>query len=238
MNLKKIKVSIIVPVYNEERTIISILKKVSEQKISNVEMEIIVINDGSEDDSLKILQENSNLYSRLINLKENNGKGSAIKEGLKYATGDFVLFQDADLEYDPSDYSKLFTPLLELDADVVMGSRLMSPPLTRVHYFWNKIGNKLITLVFDILHNSTLTDIYSGYLVYKRDLLNPENLRTNGWEQQAEILSKIVTSKAKIYEVSIAYYGRTYEEGKKIKPKHVLKIIGTILREKILPTKN
>lgn len=238
MNVKKIKISVIVPVFNEENTIITILKKINNQNIPNIDIEIIVINDGSTDNSLKIIEENSNLYSKLINLKKNKGKGAAVREGLKAVNGNFVLFQDADLEYDPSEYPILFRPLLELDADIVMGSRLMSPPLTRVHYFWNKVGNKCITLLFDILHNSTLTDIYSGYIVFRKDLLNPENLRTDGWEQQAEILSKIVKNSVKIYEVPITYYGRTYEEGKKIKPKDVIKIIGTIIREKIFPSKN
>ena len=238
MKLKKIKVSVIVPIYNEEETIVSVLKKINEQNVHNIEMEIIVINDGSKDNSLKILKENSELYSKLIDLKTNKGKGGAVKEGLKTANGEFILFQDADLEYDPSEYSKLLRPILELNADIVMGSRLLSPPLTRVHYFWNKIGNRCITLLFNILHNSTLTDIYSGYLVYRKNLLNPENLRTEGWEQQAEILSKIITNTAKIYEVPITYYGRTYEEGKKIKPKDVLKIMSTIVKEKIFPSKN
>jgi len=238
MNVKKIKISIIIPVFNEENTIITILKKISEQNIPNIEMEIIVINDGSTDNSLKIIEANSNLYSKFINLKMNKGKGGAVREGLKSVNGDFILFQDADLEYDPSEYPILFKPLLELDADIVMGSRLMSPPLTRVHYFWNKVGNRCITLVFDILHNSTLTDIYSGYIVFRKDLLNPKNLRTDGWEQQAEILSKIIKNSLKIYEVPITYYGRTYEEGKKIKPKDVIKIMGTIIREKIFPSKN
>jgi len=238
MNTKKIKISVVIPVFNEENTIILILKKINEQNIPNIDIEIIIVNDGSTDNSLKIIEENSNLYSKLINLEVNKGKGGAVREGLKSANGDFVLFQDADLEYDPSEYPILFRPLLELNADIVMGSRLMSPPLTRVHYFWNKVGNRCITLLFDILHNSTLTDIYSGYIVFRKDLLNPKNLRTDGWEQQAEILSKIVKDSIKIYEVPITYYGRTYEEGKKIKPRDVIKIIGTIIREKIFPSKN
>ena len=238
MNTKKIKVSVVIPVFNEESTIISILKKINEQNIPNIDIEIIIINDGSTDNSLKIIEQNSNLYSKLINLKINKGKGGAVREGLKSASGEFILFQDADLEYDPSEYPILFRPILELDADIVMGSRLMSPPLTRVYYFWNKVGNRCITLLFDILHNTTLTDIYSGYIVFRKELLNPNNLRTDGWEQQAEILSKIVKDSRKIYEVPITYYGRTYEEGKKIKPKDVIKIIGTIIREKIYPTKN
>ena len=162
MNIEKIKISVVIPVFNEENTIVSILKKINEQNIPNIDIEIIIINDGSTDNSLKIIEENSNLYSKLINLKVNKGKGGAVKEGLKSASGEFILFQDADLEYDPSEYPILFRPILELDADIVMGSRLMSPPLTRVHYFWNKVGNRCITLLFDILHNSTLTDIYSG----------------------------------------------------------------------------
>lgn len=233
MQKRQYKVSIIIPIYNEEKTIIEILESVNNQKIDSVEFEIIVIDDGSEDNSLKILHEHKEMYSKLIESKQNKGKGNAVREGLKVATGDYVLFQDADLEYDPNDYINILLPMKKFNADLVMGSRLIAPPLVRVHYLWNKIGNQFITAIFNFLNNTTFTDIYTGYLLFRRDLIDPNKLRTNGWEQQAEILSKIVRDSKVYYEVPISYYGRTYEEGKKIKPKHVLKIITTIIKERI-----
>ena len=156
-----LKLSIIIPAYNEEKTIIKLLDKVDKVNIESVEKEIIVINDCSSDGTQSLLEKNENLYSKLIKLKKNSGKGAAVKAGLLKATGDFILFQDADLEYDPNDYEKLLEPVLRFNADVVMGSRLAASQLTRVYYFWHKIGNKLITLIFNIFNNTTFTDIYS-----------------------------------------------------------------------------
>ena len=232
MQQVKHRVSIIIPVYNEEKTIIEILGLVNKQKIDGVEFEIIVVDDGSIDNTLKILHEHKEYYAKIIELKPNGGKGNAIKAGLKAATGNYVLFQDADLEYDPSDYSKLLLPIKKFNADLVMGSRLIAPPLVRVHYFWNKIGNRCITGIFNLLNNTTFTDIYTGYVLFRRELIDPEKLNTLGWEQQAEILSKIIKKSEIHYEVPISYYGRTYSEGKKIKPRHIVKIIGTIIKER------
>ena len=235
----QIKVSIIIPVYNEEKTIIDILEKVNHQKINSISMEIIVINDGSKDHSLELLKDNPQLYAKLINLEKNKGKGGAVREGLKSAVGDYILFQDADMEYDPSEYEKLLKPVIKFDADIVMGSRLMTSSLTRHGgYAKNRIGNNFITSLFNLLNNTKFTDIYSGYLIFRRSNITPSKLRTDGWEQQAEILSKIIRKSSKIYDVPIVYHGRTYEEGKKIKPRHILHIIGTIIREKISPTEN
>jgi len=235
----QIKISIIIPVYNEERTIIDVLEKVNQQKIDSILTEIIVINDGSKDCSLELLKNNPKLYTKLINLEKNKGKGGAVRDGLKSAVGDYILFQDADMEYDPSEYEKLLKPVIKFDADIVMGSRLMSSSLTRQGgYARNRIGNNFITSLFNLLNNTKFTDIYSGYLIFRRANITPSKLRTDGWEQQAEILSKIIRKSSKIYDVPIVYHGRTYEEGKKIKPRHILNIIGTIIREKILPTEN
>ena len=235
----RIKVSVIIPVYNEEKTIIDVLKKVNLQKINSISMEIIVINDGSKDHSLELLKNNSKLYTKLINLEKNKGKGGAVREGLKSAVGDYILFQDADMEYDPSEYEKLLEPIIKQDADIVMGSRLMTSSSTRRGgYSRNRIGNNFITFLFNLLNHTTFTDIYSGYLIFRRSNITPNKLRTDGWEQQAEILSKIVKNSSKIYDIPIAYYGRTYEEGKKIKPKDIFKIISTIIGERISPSKN
>ena len=235
----QIKVSIIIPVYNEEKTIIDILKKVNHQKINSILMEIIVINDGSKDCSLELLKNNPKLYTKLINLEKNKGKGGAVREGLKSAIGDYILFQDADMEYDPSEYEKLLEPVIKFDADIVIGSRLMASSLTRRGgYAKNRIGYNFITSLFNLLNKTTFTDIYSGYLIFRRSNITPSKLRADGWDQQAEILSKIIKNSSKIYDVPIVYNGRTYDEGKKIKPKHILGIIGMIIREKILPTEN
>ncbi len=229
-----LRLSIIIPAFNEEKTIIKILNKVNKVKIEGVEKEIIVVDDCSKDGTLDLLEKNNNLYSLLIKMKKNGGKGAAVKKGLSKASGKYILFQDADLEYDPNDYIKLIEPVLRFNADVVMGSRLSAPQFTRVYYFWHKIGNRFITLIFNILNNTTFTDIYSCYLLFKSSLIKPEELVTNGWEQQAEILSKVVSKANSLYEVPINYYGRTYEEGKKIRARNVISVLLTIFLRKFL----
>lgn len=222
-------ISIILPNYNEEKTIINVLETISKQSIENIKFEIIVVDDGSVDDSVKLLKGSPGLYTKLICLPKNLGKGGAIKEGLKNATGEYILFQDADLEYDPAYYKDLLYPVKEHNADIVMGSRLLAPPVTRVFYFWHKMGNMAINLLFNVLNNTTFTDIYSCYLLYRRSLLNPDELKTTGWEQQAEILSKIVKKAVSMYEVPISYHGRSYDEGKKIRSYHVIAIFRAII---------
>ncbi|MEE8352225.1 MAG: glycosyltransferase family 2 protein [Rhodospirillales bacterium] len=221
--------SVIIPSYNEETTILKILDRVAEQKINGVTIEVLVIDDGSTDGTVGLLEQNPKLYTKLIKRPRNGGKGAAVKDGLLEATGDYVLFQDADMEYDPGEYPKLLKPVIDFDADIVMGSRMVASQWTRVSYFWHKVGNKLITLVFNILNNTTFTDVYSCYLLYRRDLIDPSSLTTNGWEQHAEILSRAVAGAKTMYEVPISYYGRTYAEGKKIKAHHAIAVIWTIL---------
>lgn len=222
------KVTILVPAYNEEKTIIPVLQRVNEQVVPGVSFEIIVVDDGSKDATVKLLEQNPKLYTRLIRMPKNGGKGAAVKAGLAVATGDYILFQDADLEYDPADYAKLLMPVLRFSADVVIGSRIAAPPCTRVAYFWHKVGNRMLTLAFNVLNNTTFTDIYTCYLVFRRSLIKPEELKTRGWEQQAEILSLAVRRGKVYYEVPVSYYGRTYEEGKKIRAHHVIAVVKTI----------
>ena len=228
-----INVSIIIPVFNEEDTILEILKLVKKQRVDNINFEILVVDDGSRDDTLNLLSKNKHLYNKLVKLKQNSGKGSAIKEGIILAKGDYILFQDADMEYDPDDYKSLLSPIKKYNADLVIGSRLSGPPITRVSYFWNKQGNKLITFLFNIFYNTTFTDIYSCYVVFKKDLLDIKKIKTFGWEQQAEILSQVVLNSKVIFEVPVNYYGRSYEEGKKIRPYHIFKIIFIIIFKKL-----
>jgi len=225
------RISIIVPAHNEETTIIPLLESVQEaiNNIPDATFEVIVIDDASTDQTATLLRNNTNIYDQSIILSKQSGKGGAVLRGLEKATGDFILFQDADLEYDPRDYSKLLMPILEFDADVVVGSRLIAPQWTRVHYFWHLIGNKVITLFFNLLNNTTFSDIYSCYLVYRRSLCSPEQLKTRGWEQHGEILSIAVKNGHVFYEVPITYRGRTYEEGKKIRAIHIFKIMYTLL---------
>lgn len=229
-----ITISVLIPAYNEEKTILEILRRVNAQKFDGVELEIVVIDDGSKDRTIELLESHAYLYTKLVKLSENSGKGAAVKAGLVEAGGDFILFQDADLEYDPADYGKLLKPLLDYKADVVMGSRLVASQYTRVSYFWHKLGNRLITLLFNILNNTTFTDIYSCYLVYRRSLVDPQALVSLGWEQHAEILSRAVAKAECLYEVPVSYHGRTYGEGKKIHAYHIIAVIWTIISRRFL----
>ena len=143
------------------------------------------------------------------------------------------MFQDADLEYSPKDYGKIFRILHEFNADVVIGSRFLSPEYTRVHYFFHKVGNRSITLLFNLLYNTTFTDIYSCYLCFKRELIDPNKLKSNGWAQQAEILASAVKSSKGHYEVPISYAGRTFAEGKKIKARHTIGVVLMIIKKRL-----
>jgi glycosyltransferase involved in cell wall biosynthesis len=228
-----IRVSILVPVYNEEATILDILARVRAQSIEGVTFEVVVINDASKDRSLEKLQSHPELYDILVNHPVNGGKGAAVKSGLRKATGDYILFQDADLEYNPAEYVNLLLPVLQFDADVVMGSRFLAPRYTRVHYYWHKLGNEFITSMFNVINNKTFTDIYSCYLMFRRSLINADELRTMGWQQQAEILGLLAQRSTATYEVPISYHGRTYAEGKKIRAYHTLGVLWAIVTTRL-----
>ena len=234
MNKLEPLISIIVPVFNEEKTILKILEKLSEIRKWGYLFEVIVINDGSKDQTGQILSENDLLIDKKIENKTNYGKGYSVKKGLELAEGKYVVFQDADLEYDPDDYIKFFKLLDKFNPDLIIGSRFVYADYTRSHYFFNKIGNSLITLLFNLIYNTTFTDIYSCYACFRRDLLNIELLKTKGFEQHAEILCKIVLNGKKFYEVPINYNGRSHEEGKKIKFYHIFPVIYQIIAGKFL----
>ena len=227
------KISVIIPTFNEEHTIIELLKRVNKQSYESSDLEVIVIDDCSTDNSKRLLKENPNLYNKLILLDKNLGKGGAVREGLLNATGEYILFQDADLEYNPKDYKKIFNIIHEHKADVIIGSRFLSPEYTRVHYFYHKVGNRVITFLFNLLYNTTFTDIYSCYLSFKRELIQPNNLKSNSWSQQAEILATAVKSSSIYYEVPISYSGRTFEDGKKIKARHTLSVVWMIIKKRL-----
>ena len=233
-----IKISILIPVYNEEVTIISLLKSVQKEigKIRTVTFEIIVIDDYSSDNTSKLLRENETLFNHMISLEKNQGKGGAILRGLEKAKGEYILFQDADLEYSPKDCKTLIRPIVDFDVDVVMGSRFLAPQFTRVHYFWHKVGNSALTLIFNILNNTTFTDIYSCYLIYRKSLVPLEKIKTKGWEQHGEILSLAVKKGKVFFEVPITYRGRSYDEGKKIRGFHIFKILYTMIMTRFFPS--
>ncbi len=212
----QILVSIIVPVYNEEETILAVLKKLSNIRKFEYKFEVIVINDGSNDNTGKILDENQSLIDKQINNETNRGKGYSVKKGLDSADGKYIIFQDADLEYDPSDFIKFFKLIKNFDPDLILGSRFAYTEYTRSHNIFNKFGNNLITLIFNLIYNTTFTDIYSCYACFKKELLNINSLKTVGFEQHAEILCKVVMQGKKFYEVPINYNGRSHDEGKKL----------------------
>lgn len=228
-----INLSIIIPAFNEQETILRVLERVNDQTIDGVNFEVIVVDDGSTDKTAEIAEAHSHLYSIFIRQQLNQGKGAAVKAGLKAATGEYVLFQDADLEYDPAEYERLLIPVLRFQADIVMGSRLIGAEFTRVHYYWHNLGNRMITLLFNVLNNTTFTDIYSCYLLFRRTLVAPEELKTVGWEQHAEILCAASSRAKSMYEVPITYHGRTYEDGKKIRAHHVIPVIWMIVKKSL-----
>jgi glycosyltransferase involved in cell wall biosynthesis len=226
---------ILIPVYNEEKTIIKILKKISVSCEQIKNYEVIVVDDGSTDQTNNQLLSHSNLYSSLLTLPQNRGKGYAIIKGLENVNQGFVLIQDADLEYDPSEIPNLWNEIKKNSAEVLLTSRLSGSKTTRVHYFWHKVGNRIITLFFNICNNTTFTDIYSGYLIFDISKINLSKLRFFGWGQQAEILTYLVKNSTKIYETPISYYGRTYEEGKKIRFTSVFKVFMAIIITRFRP---
>lgn len=210
------KLSIIIPVYNEEKLIGQTLEKVMSSNSSDLAKEIIVIDDGSTDDTAKEIK---NYKVTFIEKKKNEGKGAALKDGFMKSTGDIVLVQDADLEYDPSDYPYLLEPFLKNDADVVYGSRFISDRPHRVLYFWHSIINRFLTMLSNVFTNLNLTDMETGSKVFRGDLIRKlaPRLLTKRFGFEPEITARISKIKeVKIYEVGISYAGRTYAEGKKI----------------------
>jgi len=232
MSDKSIQVSIIIPVYNEDKSILEVLKRIHATVDSQNNFEIIVINDGSTDNTLKVLEENKNLYNQLITYERNYGKGNAVKKGLEVSKGKYIFFQDADLEYDPIDINKFIKLINRFEPDLIIGSRLNYSEYTRSHNILNKFGNKFITFIFNLFYNTTFTDIYSCYACFKKDLLNEKNLKTKGFEQHAEIICKVIKKGNKFYEVPISYNGRTHEEGKKIKFYHIFAVLFRIVTER------
>ena len=226
------KISVIIPCFNENNTIISILEKVNLER-KNFDLEIIVSDDGSTDKTKVLLEENSNLYDKLILSEVNKGKGCAMRKGIEASTGDILLFQDADMEYDPKDYSKLIKPFIENNADVVYGTRFISSKPRRVIYFTHRLANFLITTMVNFFTNINFSDVETGYKLLRKEVLRSVKLNENSFGIEIEITMKIAKLNLKIFEVGISYNGRTYDEGKKIKFYHFFSVVYRIFLERI-----
>jgi glycosyltransferase involved in cell wall biosynthesis len=228
------KISIIIPCYNEENYILEVLKKVNEQK-KNFDIQIIVSDDCSTDKTIQILKENTQLYDKILISDTNKGKGHAIKKAIPHLTGDITLIQDADLEYNPEEYSILFSPFFDDNADVVYGTRFNTGKKVRIFYYINRVANYFITTLVNCFTNINFTDVETGYKAIKTEFLKKLNLKENSFEIEIEITMKLAKIKSiKIYEVGISYSGRTYEEGKKITMKDGIKAILAIIKYKFL----
>jgi len=226
---KVMKLSVVVPCYNERNTIARLIRAV--RTASDLNLEIIVVNDASTDGTAEILQgELKPEIDILIQHDRNQGKGAALRSGFKAATGDYVIVQDADLEYDPKEYALLLEPVLSHGADVVFGSRFLSGRPHRVVYFWHMVGNKFLTLLSNMFTNLNITDMETCYKLFRREILQGINLEEDRFGFEPEITAKVARLNCLIYEVGISYYGRTYKDGKKIGWKDGVRAVYAILK--------
>ena len=226
------KVSVVIPVFNERGTIEQIVNAVRMAPIDNIE--IIVVDDASTDGTQDVLKTKiSAVVDQIIYQPRNSGKGAALRAGFAAATGDIILVQDADLEYNPSDYPTLLEPILSGKADAVFGSRFMGGRPHRVLYFWHMVGNRFLTLLSNMFTNLNLTDLETCYKAFRAPLVKSLNLREDRFGFEPEVTAKLAKARCRIYEVGISYYGRTYEEGKKIGWKDGVRALICILKYNI-----
>ena len=222
------KLSIIIPCYNESKTIISLINAVKKSPITD--REIIVVDDGSKDGTCDILDQLIDPEVRVIFHKVNQGKGAALRTGFQEATGDICIVQDADLEYDPQEFPLVIQPIIDGKADVVFGSRFQSGRPHRVVYFWHRVGNGVLTLMSNLFTDLNLSDMETCYKAFRREVIQSINIRENRFGFEPEVTAKVSKMNLRIYEVGISYYGRTYDEGKKIGWKDGFRAIYCILK--------
>jgi glycosyltransferase involved in cell wall biosynthesis len=228
------KISVIIACFNERKTIEQVIGAVRAAPIK--EIEIIIVDDGSTDGTATLLKEKiASVVDRIIYQPRNRGKGAALRAGFAAASGDVILVQDADLEYDPSDYPILLEPIFSGDADAVFGSRFLGGRPHRVLYFWHMVGNRFLTLLSNMFTNLNLTDIETCYKVFRAPLIKSLHLREDRFGFEAEVTAKLAKTGCRIYEVGISYSGRTYEEGKKVNWKDGVRAIYAILRYNLFP---
>jgi len=224
-----VKLSVIIPCFNELETIELLVQSVIDSPINN--KEIIIIDDHSSDGTTELLKNKlEKKVSKIIYKKKNQGKGAAIRDGFENCSGDIVIIQDADLEYDPNEYLGIIQPIIDGKADVVYGSRFMGGRPHRVVYFWHRVGNGILTLISNFLTNLNLTDMETCFKAFRKDVINQISVEEDRFGFEPEITAKVARLKCRIYEVGISYYGRTYSEGKKIGWKDGFRAIYCIIK--------
>jgi len=222
------KLSIVIPCYNEQHTIASLVAAVNAAPYPD--KEIIIVDDCSRDGTHAELEKLKNQVSQIVYHKVNQGKGAALRTGFQHATGDVVIIQDADLEYDPNEYALLVEPIAQGKADVVFGSRFLGGAPHRVLYFWHRVGNGVLTLMSNMFTNLNLTDMETCYKVFRREIIQAIPIEENRFGFEPEITAKLARRNLRIFEVGISYYGRTYAEGKKIGWKDGVRAIYCIIK--------
>jgi glycosyltransferase involved in cell wall biosynthesis len=230
-----VKLSIVIPVYNESRTVASLISSVLRVE-TGLAAELVVVDDCSTDNTRAVLERAREKHPEMVLLfhDRNQGKGAALRTGFAAATGDIVLIQDADLEYDPREYPQLLRPILDGHADVVFGSRFLGGGAHRVVFYWHYVGNQILTMLSNMMTNLNLTDMEVCYKVFKREVLQNLIIRENRFGFEVEITAKIARRKCRVYEVPISYYGRDYTEGKKITWKDGFRALWCILKYRLV----